>query len=302
MARYLDPKSDLTFKRIFGEHPHLLISFLNAIMPFEPGKFIEEIHYLPAEQVPDILGKKNSIVDVKCTDNYKNQFIVEMQMFWTETFNNRMVFNAGKAYVRQLNKREEYNLIKPVYTLAIINDIFDHKTDNFYHHYQIVNRENTDEVIKGLEFVLVELPKFSPQNFTDRKLATLWLHFLKEVDEDMRTLPVELQENEDIRQAVELCEEAAFTPAELEAYEAYWDAVRVEKTIIADRKAIMEEFEKTKAILEESQVSLEKSFAEGEHKKAIEIAKNLKLAGVTTDIIAETTGLSINELNESHYY
>ncbi|MDR0395219.1 MAG: Rpn family recombination-promoting nuclease/putative transposase, partial [Tannerella sp.] len=33
MARYLDPKNDLIFKRIFGEHPHLLVSFLNALMP-----------------------------------------------------------------------------------------------------------------------------------------------------------------------------------------------------------------------------------------------------------------------------
>ncbi|MDR1154357.1 MAG: Rpn family recombination-promoting nuclease/putative transposase, partial [Bacteroidales bacterium] len=35
MARYLDPKNDLPFKRIFGEHPNLLKSFLNALMPLE---------------------------------------------------------------------------------------------------------------------------------------------------------------------------------------------------------------------------------------------------------------------------
>lgn len=28
--RYLDPKNDLIFKKVFGEHPHLLISFLNS--------------------------------------------------------------------------------------------------------------------------------------------------------------------------------------------------------------------------------------------------------------------------------
>jgi hypothetical protein len=38
MAHYLDPKNDFIFKRIFGEHPDLLISFLNALMPLEPGK------------------------------------------------------------------------------------------------------------------------------------------------------------------------------------------------------------------------------------------------------------------------
>ncbi len=28
MAKYLDPKADLTFKKVFGEHKELLISFL----------------------------------------------------------------------------------------------------------------------------------------------------------------------------------------------------------------------------------------------------------------------------------
>ncbi|MDR1169797.1 MAG: Rpn family recombination-promoting nuclease/putative transposase, partial [Prevotellaceae bacterium] len=63
MKRYLDPKNDLPFKRIFGEHPELLKSFLNALMPFEAGQYIKSLKYLPAEQVPDNPAKKNSIVD-----------------------------------------------------------------------------------------------------------------------------------------------------------------------------------------------------------------------------------------------
>jgi predicted transposase/invertase (TIGR01784 family) len=232
MARYLDPKSDLVFKRIFGEHPDLLIHFLNALMPFEHDRQIVELEYLSPELVPENPGKKNSIVDVRCIDNYKRQFIIEMQILWTDTFYNRIVFNAGKAYVRQLDKNENYDLLHPVYTLAILNDNFDHKTKNFYHHYQIVNKENTEEIIPGLEFVLVELTdKFHPENMAERRLAALWLRFLKEVDENMKTLPPEMQENEYIRKAAELCEEVAFTPAEMYAYDRYWDMVRVEKTI-----------------------------------------------------------------------
>jgi hypothetical protein len=41
MVRYLDPKNDLVFKRIFGEHSHLLLIFLNALMPLAPGRLIE---------------------------------------------------------------------------------------------------------------------------------------------------------------------------------------------------------------------------------------------------------------------
>lgn len=31
----MDPKADLTFKKVFGEHQDLVISFLNALLPFE---------------------------------------------------------------------------------------------------------------------------------------------------------------------------------------------------------------------------------------------------------------------------
>ena len=45
--RYLDPKADLTFKKVFGEHPDLVISLLNALLPFdEPEEEIAEIEYL----------------------------------------------------------------------------------------------------------------------------------------------------------------------------------------------------------------------------------------------------------------
>ena len=125
MARYLNPKNDFIFKRIFGEHPDLLISFLNALMPFESGRQIEEIEYLSPELVPESPIKKYSIVDVRCMDNFKRQFIIEMQIYWTEAFYKRIVFNAEKAYVRQLDNAEDFKLLQPVYTLAILNQNFD---------------------------------------------------------------------------------------------------------------------------------------------------------------------------------
>ena len=39
--RYLDPKADLTFKKIFGEHKDLLISLLNALLPLADDEQIE---------------------------------------------------------------------------------------------------------------------------------------------------------------------------------------------------------------------------------------------------------------------
>ena len=66
--KYLDPKADLTFKKIFGNHPARLISLLNALLPLSEEEQIHEIKYLPTELVPQLEGGKNTIVDVLCTD------------------------------------------------------------------------------------------------------------------------------------------------------------------------------------------------------------------------------------------
>ena len=86
MAKYLDPKADLTFKKIFGEHPHLVMSLLNALLPFTEKQKITSIEYLPAEMPPEKPLFKNTIVDVRCKATDGRQFIVEMQMEWTTAF------------------------------------------------------------------------------------------------------------------------------------------------------------------------------------------------------------------------
>ena len=86
MSRYLDPKADVVFKKIFGDHPKLLISFLNAVLPLPADSPIVELSYLPVEQIPTIPAFKRTIADVKCTDALNRVFIVEMQInsVWTK--------------------------------------------------------------------------------------------------------------------------------------------------------------------------------------------------------------------------
>ncbi len=229
--KYLDPKNDLTFKKVFGKHPHLLKSFLNAILPLQEGTFIESLEYLPAELVPENPLQKYSIVDVRCRDNHGRQFIVEMQMHWTTGFMQRVLFNASKAYVRQLDKSFKFDTLQPVYALSLLNENFQPLKEEYYHHYQIVNIEDTGQQIEGLEFVFVELPKFKARNLTEKKLQVLWLRFLTEIDENTIDTPEDLLENTEITEALENLKTSAFTKAELEAYDKYWDTVRVELTL-----------------------------------------------------------------------
>ena len=236
MAKYLDPRSDVVFKKIFGDHPHLLISFLNAVLPLPDEAKMESLEYLPSEQVPEIPAFKRTIVDVKCKDKQGRIFIVEMQMEWVNGFMQRMLFNAGRAYIKQLKKGEDYTSLYPVYGLGILNSVFD-ADEAWYHHYKIVNIADTDKQLKGLEFVFVELPKFKATTRVEKKLGILWLRFLSELNEQTQSVSADLLAVPEISQACALAEEAAYSQEELESYWEYWDQVSTERTLITGSRA-----------------------------------------------------------------
>ena len=275
--RYLNPKADLTFKKVFGEHPKLVKSLLNALLPFErPEDEIDEIEYLAPELVPDTPLKKNSIVDVRCKDRQGRQFIVEMQMLWSPAFMQRVLFNASKAYVRQLGGTGKYELLQPVYSLNLVNDIFLPDLEGYYHDYRIVQVEHTDKVIEGLRFIFVELPKFTPHTYNEKKMQVLWLRYLTEIDEETRQVPQELLDNPYIHEAVKQIEESAFSDAQLLGYDAFWDSVRVENTLISD--------------------ALKKGLEQGRAEERLDIARKMKAQSLPVETIKLVTGLSEAEI------
>jgi len=242
MERLLDPRSDVVFKRIFGEHPEILRSFLNALLPFDhPEEEIESLEYLPPEQVPSLPLFKNTIVDVRCQDRLGRQFIVEMQMNWTNAFLQRVLFNASKAYVRQLEKGDEYELLKPVIGLSLLNDKFPGNGADSYHHYRLVKVGDTGQIIRDLQLVFVELPKDQESRPGEaRLLRWAWLRFLREAGDagtaghpSTEELVNEIAVSGEVRRAIEIARESAFTPGELETYDRFWDAVRRERTLIS---------------------------------------------------------------------
>lgn len=280
--RYLNPKADLTFKKVFGEHPDLVMSLLNALLPLDDGQEITDIEYLPAEIVPDNPLRKNSIVDVRCRDNAGRQFLVEMQMIWSPEFKQRVLFNASKAYVRQINTGEEYELLQPVYSLNLVNQVFEPELEGYYHYYRLVHIENTKKVIDGLHLIFVELPKFNPHSYSEKKMQVLWLRYLTEINERTREVPEDLMANPEVKKAVTALEESAFTEAQLLGYEKFWDIISVEKTLInsAERKGLQEGLEK------------------GHNEEKIEIAQKMKSDGLPPDIISKYTQLSIDDIEK----
>ena len=233
---YLDPKADLTFKKIFAKHPDLLISLLNSLLPLSDEEQIVEIKYLPTKLVTELYGRKNTIVDVLCQDVSGRKFCVEMQMEWSNAFMQRVLFNASKLYVTQLQKNEDYSILKPVYSLNLVNEIFEKDMpDCFIHNYRIVHDRDTKKVIEGLHFTFIELPKFTPHTFMEKRMSVLWLRFLTEINSNTREIPADLLECPEISKALEELKVTSFTDTELRTYDKFWDIVRTEKTLLKDR-------------------------------------------------------------------
>lgn len=291
-GKYLNPKADLTFKLIFGEHPELVKSLLNALLPLEPGREIERVEYANPEMIPENPGKKNSIVDVRCHDNQGREFIVEMQLYWSDEFKQRVMLNASKAVVKQAGKGEDYSLIHPVYSLNLVNEGLnlgdDVGPDEYYHHYAVVNVEHTDRVLEGFHFVFIDLKKFTPKTVTEKKMAILWLRFLTEIDERTQEVPAELLENPDIRMALEILEKSAYTDGQLQAYSDFWMALVDER--------VLREGSYKKGIEEGMAKGREEGRAEGRAEEKMANARSLKENGVSTDLIAMSLGLTADEI------
>ncbi|MGN0052796.1 MAG: Rpn family recombination-promoting nuclease/putative transposase [Bacteroides sp.] len=308
--RYLDPKADLTFKRVFGEHPDVVKSFLNAMLPFESGDEIQELEYVPVELVPDHPLRKNSIVDVRCRDNRGRQFIVEMQMIWSPEFKQRVLFNASKAYVRQIGSGEQYELLQPVYSLNLVNEVFEPDMADFYHYYRLVHVEHTEKVIEGLHLIFVELPKFSPQRYSDKKMQVLWLRFLTEINSRTREVPVEFMSHPEISKAVRAVEESSYTDAQLLGYEKFWDIISVEKTLYnsAERRGLAKGMKEgmakgmeeglAKGMEEGLAKGMEEGLVQGSREASLNIALKMKLSGLPIDMISSCTGLAEDEIRQ----
>ena len=322
----------MTFKLVFGENPDLVMSLLNALLPLDEDHQITSVEYATSEMIPAHPGKKNSIVDVRCKDVEGRQFIVEMQMYWNEEFKRRVVLNASKAVVKQLDEGEDYTLIQPVYSLNLVNEVFQPDTDEFYHDYAIVNVAHSDRIIEGLRFVFVELPKFKPKSIAEKggvretteclvegnQMAVLWLRFLTEISEKTQEAPAELLENSETRKALSIVEKSAMNESQLYAYEQFWDAVVNERVLregalkqgLAEGRAIGEAIGLAEGeaigiakgeaigIAKGEAIGLAKGEAKWRAKERLQNARSLVENGVPIDLIAKSLNLTDEELQQ----
>ncbi|GAO99039.1 PD-(D/E)XK nuclease family transposase [Caedimonas varicaedens] len=222
IQKFLDPKNDVAFKKIFGteKNKDILMGFLNDMILFKEGKPIVEVSFLKTIQDPEISSKKTSVVDIFCTDENKNTYVVEMQASGHKGFEKRAQYYAAKAYCNQMNVGGVYENLKEVIFVAIANftmfpDKKEYKSDHV-----MLDRNTHEHNLKDFSFTFLELGKFNKTKDQLSSMIEKWAYFFKHAPE---TTPEELKEiighDRVIERAYEELNRFYWTEEELFAYE-----------------------------------------------------------------------------------
>lgn len=292
--RYINPYTDFAFKLLFGTelNKELLISFLNALLHDE--EHIKEITYLNSEHLGAQERDRRAVFDIYCENEQGEKFLVEMQKGEQAFFKDRSIYYATFPIREQAIKGSEWNYqLKAVYTVAILNFVFDDKDDDYFHHeVKLVDMRTKKVFYDKLTFIYLEMPKFNKTEYELETMFDKWMFVLRNLSRLMER-PVALQERvfERLFKAAEI---ANFDRKELIEYEDslknYRDWYSVVST--AEQKGRKE------GIQEGIEKGIQKGIQEGEKKKQYEIARNLKSLGIAPDIIAKTTEMTLKEIAE----
>ena len=160
--RYVNPYTDFGFKLLFGTdmNKELLISFLNSLL--HGREVIKDVTYLNAEHLGTQEYDRKAVFDVYCENEQGEKFLVEMQKGEQQFFKDRSVFYSTFP-IREQAKRGNWDYeLKAVYTVGILNFVFEDKDDEYFHHEVKLMDIYTKEVFyENLTFVYLEMPKFN---------------------------------------------------------------------------------------------------------------------------------------------
>ncbi|WP_353283777.1 Rpn family recombination-promoting nuclease/putative transposase [Wolbachia endosymbiont (group A) of Lypha dubia] len=298
-SKFLDPKFDLSFKRVFGteKNKNILIHFLNDILGFTGVNTIQDVEFLSTIMNPEIASDKQSIVDVLCKDSYGNRYIAEMQLARDKGFEKRAQLYAAKAYSRQSGSYIDF---KKVFFIAISNSTLFPPEVEYISTHNIREIKTNGHYLKDFQFVFIELPKFT-KNRVEQLESTVerWVFFFRyaenTTDEDLKDIA---EKAPIIKLAYDELDKFSWNEKDLAAYEERVLSVQKEAAIWEQRL----DDASAKGREEGIQIGHEKGRAEGkeegEQHAKIAIAKNSLKAGVSIDIIAEITGLSLDEIKK----
>ncbi|APR98861.1 Rpn family recombination-promoting nuclease/putative transposase [Wolbachia endosymbiont of Folsomia candida] len=298
ISKFLDPKNDFAFRRIFGteKNKDILIHFLNDILNLTDVDQITDVSFLSPIQDPEIASQKQSIVDVLCTDSTGVQMIIEMQVAKTSGFEKRAQYYAAKAYSSQAHKGGQYQDLKGVIFIAIADFILFPGKLAYKSDHVTVDKITYEYDLKDFSFTFIELPKFHKTKEDQlENMVEKWIYFFKYADETSEEDLQKIIGNDVvIGMAYDVLNQYNWTDQERFTYDQA--KKHMDDYLSSIQQKLHEGREEGRE--EGIQIGEERGRAEGEMKAKTEVAKNLLKSGVPIDVIAESTGLHTDKIKD----
>ena len=196
------PQNDIIFKNLFSakRNEDLLVDFLESILQIK----IEKIE-AQKEVEPEIhnIEEKQGRLDIKATVNDELIVDVEMQNIDYKDTEKRAVFYAGCLIRDCIKPREDYQNIKDIAVIWILDYELENENKEYFTETMTVDRKYCKyEIIRGVKYYFIELPKF--RRMVTNKLETNlenWLAFIDYKRKDL--MEMAMNKNEKIRRANE---------------------------------------------------------------------------------------------------
>ena len=301
--RYINFFTDFGFKKLFGSEPsrELLIDFLNELLKGKE-KPIKTLTFKKTEHLGAAEIDRKAIFDLYCESESGEKFIVELQKAKQKFFKDRSLFYATFPIQEQAKRGEWDFSLKAVYTIGILDFVFDEDRDDdkFLYDVKLTEQETGEVFCDKLNFIYIEMPKF---NKTEDELEThfdKWLFAIKNLYK-LDEIPGKLRERV-FERFFEIAEIAKMDPEERATYESSLKYYRDMNNVVATaeekgwEEGLQEGMQKGRQ--EGMRKGRQEGMQEGENKKAITVALNAIKHGMDINLIAELTGLTIPEIEK----
>lgn len=274
--KYINPFTDYGFKRLFGEEPNkeLLLDFLNELLHEEQGKIVS-LTYLKNEHLGTTEIDRKVIFNLYCENEKGEKFIVELQKTKQKFFKDRTLYYSTFPIREQAKHANWIYELKAVYTIAILDFVFDEDKDNpekYRYDIKLTDIETKKVFYDKLTVIYLEMPKY---NKTLEQLETRfdkWLYVIRNLN-SLDRIPDKLRERI-FEKLFETAEIAKFSPEQARSYE---DSLKYYR----DLKA-----------------SLDTRFEEGIEKGIEKAAINAIMKGLSIEDIIDLTGLTKEQIEK----
>ncbi len=216
--KYISLLTDFGFKRVFGTEPNkdLLIDFLNTLLPAHHQ--IQDLSFKNNESLGNTPIDRKAIFDIYCEAKSGERFIVEIQKAKQNFFKDRSVYYATFPVQEQALKGEWNFKLSPVYTVGILDFVFDdHKHEDTIIHVVELKNQHCEVFYDKLKFIYIELPKFTKSINELESHQDKWLYLLKHLP-DLTDRP-EFYQDGVFGQLFEVAEIANFSRIEQDGYQ-----------------------------------------------------------------------------------